>query len=78
MAKCPRCGTENRNPTKIWKFGIFTVNVYTCDNCKTHFKEYLSKNGKPSFYTLKLIRKKLLKDNARNHPGENDGWKALI
>jgi len=61
MAKCPRCGTENRNPTKTWKFEIFTVNAYACKNCKTRFKEYLNKNGKPIFSTLKLMRRNVIK-----------------
>ncbi|MGB9960574.1 MAG: hypothetical protein ACPLKQ_08710 [Candidatus Bathyarchaeales archaeon] len=27
MAKCPKCKTENPNPTKTWKYGLFTVNA---------------------------------------------------
>jgi transposase-like protein len=57
MAKCPNCKTENPNPTKTWKYGIFTVKAYTCKNCQTQFREYYDKNGKHSF-TLKLMKGK--------------------
>jgi len=57
MAKCPNCKTENPTPNKKWKYGIFAVNAYTCENCKTQFREYLDKNGKNSF-TLKLQKGK--------------------
>jgi len=57
MAKCPKCNTENPNPNKTWKYGIFTVKAYTCKNCQTQFREYYDKNGKHSF-TLKLQKGK--------------------
>jgi transposase-like protein len=57
MAKCPNCKTENPNPNKTWKYGIFTVNAYMCRKCNTQFREYLDKTGKRSF-TLKLEKGK--------------------
>jgi transposase-like protein len=57
MAKCPNCKTENPNPNKTWKYGIFTVKAYTCKNCQTQFREYYNQNGKHSF-TLKLEKGK--------------------
>jgi transposase-like protein len=57
MAKCPKCKTENPNPTKTWKYGNFKVKAYTCKNCQTQFREYFDKNGKHSF-TLKLEKGK--------------------
>jgi len=49
MSTCPNCKKENPKPEKTWKYGIFTVNAYTCKNCQTQFREYLDKNGKHSF-----------------------------
>jgi transposase-like protein len=57
MAKCPKCKKEVTKPDKKWKYGRFTVQAYTCDNCKTQFREYYDKNGKHSF-TLKLQKGK--------------------
>jgi len=57
MAKCPNCKKENPKPAKTWKYGNFTVNAYTCGNCKTEYRDYLDKNGKHSF-TLKLQKGK--------------------
>jgi ssDNA-binding Zn-finger/Zn-ribbon topoisomerase 1 len=57
MSTCPNCKKENPKPEKTWKYGIFTVNAYTCKNCQTQFREYLDKNGKHSF-TLKLQKGK--------------------
>jgi hypothetical protein len=47
---------ETEKPNKTWKYGIFTVNTYTCKNCNTQFREY-AKNRKHSF-TLKLEKRK--------------------
>jgi len=57
MAKCPTCKKEVTNPDKKWKYGRFTVHAFTCNNCKTQFRDYLDKNGKLSF-TLKLQKGK--------------------
>jgi transposase-like protein len=57
MAKCPNCKNETPKPAKTWKYGIFTVQAYTCNNCKTQYREYYDKNGKLSF-TLKLQKGK--------------------
>jgi C4-type Zn-finger protein len=57
MAKCPNCNKELKDPNKTWKYGNFTVNSYTCENCNTKFREYYDKNGKYSF-TLKLEKGK--------------------
>ena len=57
MAKCPNCKNENPKPAKTWKYGIFTVQAYTCNNCKTQYREYYDKNGKLGF-TLKLQKGK--------------------
>jgi len=35
MAKCPKCKTENLNPTKTWKYGIFAVKAYKPTYAKT-------------------------------------------
>jgi len=56
MVKCPNCKKENPKPAKTWKYGQFTVQAYTCNNCKTQYREY-TKNGKHSF-TLKLQKGK--------------------
>ncbi|MEM1582061.1 MAG: hypothetical protein QXK89_06085 [Candidatus Bathyarchaeia archaeon] len=57
MAKCPNCQRNMEKPDKTWKYGIFTVNAYTCENCGTQFREYYDKSGKHSF-TLKLEKGK--------------------
>jgi hypothetical protein len=57
MAKCPNCKKENPKPAKTWKYGQFKVQAYTCNYCKTQYREYLDKNGKCSF-TLKLQKGK--------------------
>jgi transposase-like protein len=57
MAKCPNCKKENPKPNKKWKYGRFSVQAYTCNNCKTQYREYYDKNGKHSF-TLKLQKGK--------------------
>ncbi len=51
MIKCPNCGKEQTKPKKSWKYDIFTVQDHLCNNCGTHFRDYL-KDGKHSF-TLK-------------------------
>lgn len=56
MTKCPNCKKENPKPTKTWKYGQFTVQAFTCSNCKTQYREY-TRNGKHSF-TLKLQKGK--------------------
>jgi len=56
MPKCPKCKTEVAKPAKNWKYGIFTVQAYSCSNCKTQFREY-NRKGKHSF-TLKLQKGK--------------------
>jgi hypothetical protein len=43
-------------PEKTWKYGVFTVRVFSCENCGTKFRDY-AKNGKHSF-TLKLQKGK--------------------
>jgi transposase-like protein len=57
MAKCPKCKEENPKSAKKWKYGQFTVQAYTCKNCKTQYREYYDKKGKRSF-TLKLQKGK--------------------
>jgi len=56
MVKCPNCKKEQAKPKKTWKYGAFTVQAYTCGNCKTDFREYM-RAGKHSF-TLKLKKGK--------------------
>lgn len=56
MAICPNCKQEVSKLGKSWKFGQFTVNAYSCENCGIHFREYF-KDGKHSF-TLKRTRKR--------------------
>jgi transposase-like protein len=56
MAKCPKCKKGAAKPEKKWKYGRFTVQAYSCNNCGTQFREYMQ-NGKHSF-TLKLQKGK--------------------
>jgi transcription initiation factor IIE alpha subunit len=56
MAKCPKCNEALSKPDKSWKYGIFQVEAFTCQNCKTQFREY-TKSGKYAF-TLKLEKGK--------------------
>jgi len=56
MTKCPNCRKDLAKPQKTWKYGQFTVQAYSCDNCHTDFREY-TKEGKHSF-TLKLKKGK--------------------
>jgi hypothetical protein len=56
MTKCPNCKKEVTKPNKTWKYGQFTVQAYTCNYCKTQYREY-TKDGKHSF-TLKLEKGK--------------------
>jgi transposase-like protein len=53
MTKCPNCKKEVAKLVKKWKYGNFSVQAYSCGNCKTQFREYYDKNGKYSF-ALKL------------------------
>jgi len=48
---CPECKKEAKTPDKIWKYALYSVQLYTCDNCKTSFREYI-RDGKHA-YTLK-------------------------
>jgi len=43
LAKCPKCGTEVKKPTREWKYGIFLVKRYDCPNCSIWFREYYYK-----------------------------------
>jgi len=52
MAKCPNCKREAEKPKKTWKYGVFTVQAYTCSNCGTEFRDY-EIDGIPKF-TLRL------------------------
>jgi transposase-like protein len=56
MVKCPNCRREVAKHDKKWKYGKFCVDVFTCKNCNTKFREY-TKNGKHSF-TLMLKKGK--------------------
>jgi hypothetical protein len=56
MAKCPKCKEETAKPEKAWKYGVFTVQAFSCENCGTKFRDYAEK-GKHSF-TLKLQKGK--------------------
>jgi transposase-like protein len=49
MAGCPNCGNVNQTPEKTWKYGVFTVQAYTCSNCGTQYREYYDKSGRLSF-----------------------------
>ena len=40
MVKCPSCGAEAEKPSKTWRYGVFTVDAYTCEGCGLRFKEY--------------------------------------
>jgi hypothetical protein len=52
---CPVCKKASKKPDKTWKYGKFVVEAYTCEYCKTQFREY-TKDGKHSF-TLKRKEK---------------------
>jgi hypothetical protein len=55
MVKCPNCNKEVSKAKKSWFYGIFKVEVYSCE-CGTLFREY-TKDGKHVF-TLKLKKGK--------------------
>jgi transposase-like protein len=52
MATCPNCGEKDTKSNKTWKYGIYQVQAFVCQNCNTKFREYY-KSGKYAF-TLKL------------------------
>jgi transposase-like protein len=39
MAICPICGKTLSNPNKKFQNSFFTIENYTCDSCRTEFKE---------------------------------------
>jgi len=43
MARCPKCGTEVKTPTREWKYSVYTVKRYDCPNCGLWFREYYYK-----------------------------------
>jgi len=55
MVKCPNCRKEHSKPKKIWTYGQFAVQAFSC-SCGTDFREYTRK-GKHSF-ALKLKKGK--------------------
>ncbi|MEM0096666.1 MAG: hypothetical protein QW660_08565 [Candidatus Bathyarchaeia archaeon] len=57
MSKCPNCKKENPKPSKTWKYGIFTVKVYTCSSCKTEYRDYLDKKWKNQLHPKTRKRK---------------------
>lgn len=53
MVVCPNCKKEMKGqPKKTWKYGIFEVKAYSCNNCATDFREY-TRAGKHSFILKK-------------------------
>jgi len=56
LVNCPKCKTDNTKPEKAWRYGQFSVQAYTCKECKTKFREY-TQNGKHTF-ALKLEKGK--------------------
>ncbi|RLE72506.1 MAG: hypothetical protein DRJ37_02705 [Thermoprotei archaeon] len=56
MVKCPNCGAEAEKPSKTWRYGVFTVEAYTCEGCGLRFREY-SRDEKHVFM-LKLEKGK--------------------
>ena len=56
MFKCLKCQNEIASPVKTWKYQQFQVEAYSCNKCKSKFREYL-RDGKRSFI-LKLVDKK--------------------
>jgi hydrogenase maturation factor HypF (carbamoyltransferase family) len=59
MTKCPKCKKEVAKPEKTWKYSLFTVQAFSCNNCGTQFRDYAQK-GKRSF-TLKQQKGKYVK-----------------
>jgi len=55
MAKCPECKKEIAKPSKKWKYGQFTVELFECV-CGTKVRHYF-RSGKYSF-TLKFKKGK--------------------
>jgi DNA polymerase II large subunit len=51
MTTCPKCKKEVNKPEKAWNYSVFTVQVFSCGNCGTKFRDYAQK-GKHRF-TLK-------------------------
>jgi len=45
---------ENPKPNKTWKYGIFSLQAHTYNNCKTQYGEYYDKNREHKFTFLKL------------------------
>jgi len=43
--KCPRCGKEAKKTGKTWKYHVFNVEQYDCDECQKKFNAYY-RNGK--------------------------------
>ena len=54
MVKCPTCGKELAKPEKTWKYQVYVVEKYKCDNCETNFREYI-RDGKFVF-SLKQVK----------------------
>jgi len=55
VSKCPNCCYENEEPSKTWKYGLFTVYAYTRKKCGIQYRDcYNNKSGKHSF-TLKRV-----------------------
>jgi hypothetical protein len=53
MIRCPNCDNELVNPDKTWKYNVWDVQFFICDNCEARVREY-TRNGRHSF-TLMLI-----------------------
>jgi predicted RNA-binding Zn-ribbon protein involved in translation (DUF1610 family) len=40
MVKCPNCGKKLMKPAKKLENPMFTIEVYTCDQCGLTFKHF--------------------------------------
>jgi len=42
--KCPRCGKESEPTGKEWKYIVFKVKSYHCEQCNKKFNAYYRDN----------------------------------
>ena len=43
MVKCPGCGLDVEKPSKTWRYGVFTVEAYTCEGCGLRVQRILQR-----------------------------------
>ena len=53
MISCPRCGSEAQPTGKKWKYGVFDVEGYNCNECNEKFHTYY-RYGKIQFFDIPI------------------------